>query len=180
VSRRAESLIAFSVMAAVLVSCGDSKPSHPSLQRQDLAVAGLSRQVSAWSDATTSYYATLLQCGRQPSPVRGYMAACTRQWRLNYERVRTRLLRALRSAHPSSQPCASDLTRVTSLAAQVHKALKVEFGVYSASLDTGRYRGLPTGSRAVGVLLARADHQVTRSKDAAAGLRRNIQNRCAT
>jgi hypothetical protein len=179
VSRGAETLIACSVMAAVLVSCGDSESSHPSPQRQDKAAAGLSRQVSAWSDATTSYYTTLLNCGRQPSPVRGYLTVCTRQWRLNYERVRMHFLRALRSEHPPSQACASDLLRARSLAAKVQKALKVTFGVYSASLDTGRYHGLPTGSRAVGVLLGRADRQVIRSKNVAPALTRKIQNICA-
>jgi hypothetical protein len=171
--------VATAVVVAVVVAigCGDGDASAPS-RSPPKAAGALANGVSAWSDATTSYYATLQQCGRQPNPVRGYMTACTREWRLNYDRAMLRLLRALSSELRSPKTCAKAVAQMRSLAIQVQGALRTEFSIYSASLDTGRYRGHATGSRAVGLLLGKAEERIARSMNTARTLGRAIQANC--
>jgi hypothetical protein len=86
----------------------------------------LSEELSRWSSAATAYNATLQRCVRQPNPVRGFMSACARKNRIEYQRATARL-RLLGALVHDGDGCARVLSQARSLAAGVTKALTREF-----------------------------------------------------
>jgi hypothetical protein len=93
----------------------------------------LSNELSRWSGAARSYKATLERCVRQSNRVRGFIDACTRESRLDYQRATARL-QLLDALRPPRQECARGLARAKSIAADVTEALAKASGAANERL----------------------------------------------
>jgi hypothetical protein len=133
--------------------------------------------MSAWSDAATSYNSILQGC-RQPYPTRGYVAACTGEWRHKYDQATRRLLGRLRAPRPSSPTCGHALAQSRSLVREVTKILRQAFGSYSALLDNRTYRGSRVRGPTVMSLLREADSVTKRNTKLAVRARTAIRESC--
>src|SRR5687767_14296428 len=116
----------FAVVAAALVifaGCDSANDGSRQSEPTTKVSSPLVTRLSAWSRATTSYNAVLQGC-RQPYPARGYVAACTREWRLTHRRATSSLRRALRSERPSSRTCRQAFLQIRPLVFQTTNALR--------------------------------------------------------
>lgn len=162
----------------MIVGCG-SGGHRSTTAKSPIQVANpVAARVSAWSSAATSYNATLQGC-RQPDPTHGYVAACTREWRLNYTRATARLLMAL-SNDPSSGGCRHPLAKARSLAIETATALQHEFKAYGAWLDNRPYHGSAISSSTVDLLLRRATSTTKRDTTQAESLSADIRRGCGS
>jgi hypothetical protein len=175
------------VLAATLLALGlvggcggdnaDSDRGRSEKTSTDRQSSLLARRVSAWSVAATSYSAFLQQCGRQPNPVRGYVAACTRQYRTRYDREARRLSLALRTERSRSRSCSRLLRKTRPPMRRVTNALRRAYREYSAfhhALVTDRdYRGPP-----ILALLEQTDGVTKRNTKVADMLRPAIRKEC--
>jgi hypothetical protein len=165
-------LAAALVVSGLLGGCGSGREQPPKRRQEGGNVAqALVSRISAWSSATTSYNYILQNC-RQPYPTHGYVASCTREWRVNYKRDTARLLRALPTAQ-SSGACGHALAQARSLTTETTTALRQAFGAYSALLDNRPYHG-----PAVFLLLKRADKTTKRDTKLADRLSSDVRQSC--
>jgi hypothetical protein len=146
--RRLTVLTAILLALVMIGGCGgDNAEDDVATDRKntDQEPSLLARRVAAWSVAATSYSATLQQCARQPNPVRGYVAACTRHYRTRYDREARRLSLALRNERSRSRSCSRLLRKARPPMRRVTNALRRAYRDYSAfhhALVTDRdYRG---------------------------------------
>jgi hypothetical protein len=169
------------VMATALVIFGGCDGANDGSRQSEPTTkvsSPLAGRLSAWSRAATSYNAVLQEC-RQPYPARGYVAACTREWRVNHRRATSRLRRALRSERPSSGTCREAFLQVRPLVLQATNALRQAFEAYSAFLDALLDDGPNRGSRVrPRGLLERADRITKRNTRLADDLSAEIRKRC--
>jgi hypothetical protein len=134
-----------------------------------------SARLSSWSSAATSYNTTFQECARQPHPVRGFMPACTREYRRKYERAAARLRRVF-SASPA---CARALARARSLAAEVTSVLARAFRSVSAALDAAVEGRSFQGVRRPFAAASRADRVTRRNVKIADRLDSVLRQNCA-
>jgi hypothetical protein len=172
-------LSAIAVALAILGGCGGSDHASTSPASANKTQDPLAVQLSAWSSSATSYNAILHGCN-QPYPTTGYVAACTRTWRLRYEGATSRLRRVLRAEHPSSPTCGRALAQARSLTADTTNALRQAFESYSALLDNRPYRGSRVSGQLVALLTQRADRISKRNTNLANHLGTTIGQACST
>jgi hypothetical protein len=139
----------------------------------------IAKRLSSWSSAATSYNAILQGC-RQPYPTNGYVAACTREWRHNYDVVSARLLKALREERPSSRSCKRATARARALVVETTGALKSAFEGYGALLDNRSYHGSHIEGPTVYSLLRGADRRTTRNTQLADRLATTLRTTCSS
>jgi hypothetical protein len=171
-------LAVVAVALATLAGCGSAEHRQSHSEPKSKLPSPLGRQLSGWSSAATSYNSILQGC-RQPYPTHGYVAACTRQWRLDYVRATSRLRRALRSERPSSTTCRKAFLQAESLVIQTTTALRQAFDQYSALLDKRPYRGTRVRPSSVGIALGRADRISKRNTKLADRLSAALRRRCS-
>jgi hypothetical protein len=179
--RRLAALAAMFLALGVIGGCGsdhtDSDRGRSEKTTTERQSSLLARRVSAWSVAATSYSATLQQCARQPNPVRGYVAACTREYRTRYDREARRLSLALRTERSRSRSCSRLLRKARPPTLRVTNALRRAYRDYSAF-----HHALVTDSdyRGPGILalLEQADGVTRRNTKVVDTLQPDIRKEC--
>jgi hypothetical protein len=117
----------FAVVAAALAllsGCGNGDHMSTEQRPASRVASLLAERVSAWGDAATSYNAILQHCASQPNPVRGFTAACTREWRRKYERAAARLREVSLGVNAATRDCGRAFAKATSLIPGVTGALR--------------------------------------------------------
>jgi hypothetical protein len=179
--RRAAALAPMLFALGVIGGCGgdnaDSDRGRSEKTTTERQSSLLARSVSAWSVAATSYSAILQQCGRQPNPIRGFVAACTRQYRTRYDREARRLSLALRTERSRSRSCSRLLRNARPPMRRVTNALRRayrNFRAFHDALVTDRdYRGPP-----ILALLEQTDGVTRRNAKSAEALSPAIPKQC--
>lgn len=179
--RRLTALAAMLLAVGVIGGCGgdnaDNDRGRSDKTTTERQSSLLARRVSAWSVAATSYSAFLQQCGRQPNPLRGFVAACTRQYRTRYDREARRLSLTLRTERSRSRSCSRLLQKARPPMRRVTNALQRAYRNYSAfhhALVTDRnYRG-----PGILALLEQTDGVTRRNTKVVDTLQPNIRREC--
>jgi hypothetical protein len=166
--------IAAIAVVAVFAGCGGSSREDRGPSSATKPESRLAATLGAWSSATISYDAVLQQCARQPQPARGYEAACTREWRTNFQREQAKLLGVARGDETRAPVlCRRAATRSRSVAVKTSRAFNQALRADSALLE-GRARD----PHRVGLQLQRADSFSKRNAKFAARLSQAVRHGC--
>ena len=165
--------LALILLLISLAGCGGDKTTATKPEPAANAASLVAQRVSTWSSAATSYNGLLQNCARQPTPARGYMAACTRLWRKRYIRATARLTRT-RPSQGSPPSCSRAFLEVHPIIEKVTRALRLALRANSESLESESYHG-PSVLEAS----ARADSITRRETKRVDRLATTIRRSCA-
>ena len=127
---RTRSLVVTVGLLTLSVSAGCGSGQREETQSAAPPENAAARTLAAWSSAAISENAVLQQCARQPEPTKGYMAACTHQWRKIFDRATRKLLQTAGSVGRSGPPaCHAALSQARLLAIDVSNELTARFGL---------------------------------------------------
>jgi hypothetical protein len=170
-------LTATALALAALAGCGgnDGAPSEPEGPKPVSSPAA--ERLVAWRDAATSYNTILQNCVRQPHPVQGFVAACTRTYRKRYKRAASRVVQALNERRTPTKMCEGALEQSRSLVSEVARVLGDAFRANSELLDASVER--PYRGPAVFSVTTRADRVTKRETERVGKLSTAIRRHCA-
>lgn len=146
---------------------------------QKITAQWFSEHVSAWGSAATSYNHVLQQCARQPRPTRGYLAACTREYRKKYKRVAARLVRIALGARLVRRSCRRALEWAVNLSQQVTAGLARVFRTTQRRLDASVSDRPSPGSGVTFAILGRAGRITKRNVGLADHMHAELRRSCA-